>query len=80
MKEQLREQPGERIRQLTTAEVNRVSGASIAYVILSVWAGPNADIVRGGIAGGIPGGGIGGIGGMGVGLVGMSYASLSEDS
>ena len=74
MREQPREQPGERIRQLTTAEVNSVSGASITYVILSVWAGPNADIVRGG---GIPGGGIGG---MGVGLVGMSYASLSEDS
>ncbi len=77
MKQQSREQPREKIRELTTAEVNSVSGGSISYISMSVWAGPNAGIARGGIAAGIPGGGIGS---AGAGLVGLSYPSLSEDS
>lgn len=76
----MREQASEQLRELTTAEVNRVSGGSITRVIMNVWSGPSIDTVRGvyvGSMSGVPGGGIGG---AGLRLGGISLIAPTEDS
>lgn len=76
----MKEQASEQLRELTSAEVNSVSGGSITRVIMSVWSGPSIDSVRGVFVGSLPGLPGGGIGVAGLGLGGVTYVSAREDS